>query len=122
MPPAPFAAHNFCSEGLMRREACVISGVNSPAPPQKIFSPPPLPVDSTLGALLPVICAKRSAATVENGYTVDEPTILIPPSAANGRHSAAESNTAARFARRGLFGWFFVMVLVVVFWTDCCRR
>ena len=39
--------------------------------------PPPVPVDSIFGVLKLVVLPKRSATTVENGYTVDEPTILM---------------------------------------------
>jgi len=39
--------------------------------------PPPEPVDSIFGALKPVERPKRSATTVANGYTVEEPTISI---------------------------------------------
>lgn len=54
-----------------------MSAVATPTPLQKSFKPPPEPVDSTFGALKSVDLPKRSATTVANGYTVDEPTILI---------------------------------------------
>jgi len=61
----------------MAREAPVRSGWPSPTPPQKIFMPPPVPVDSTTGAGLPVVFENSSATAWVNGNTVDEPTILI---------------------------------------------
>ena len=48
-----------------------------PPLPQRSFIPPPVPVDSTLGASPPPARANNSAAAAENGYTVDEPTMLM---------------------------------------------
>ena len=73
----PLAAHFSASDDLIRLEALVISGVLSPTPAQNNFIPPPDPVDSTTGVLNAVDFPKRSATVVENGKTVDEPTILI---------------------------------------------
>ena len=60
----------------MRREAFVMSGCSTPMPSQKSLSPPPDPVDSTLGVLNSVDFPKVSATTVAKGYTVEEPTML----------------------------------------------
>ena len=73
----PFLAHSLISEDLIARDAFVMSGVASPTPEQNNFRPPPEPVDSTLGVRNLVDLPKRSATTVENGYTVDEPTMLM---------------------------------------------
>jgi len=48
-----------------------------PTPPQNSLKPPPDPVDSTTGVLKSVFLPNRSATAVENGNTVDEPTIRI---------------------------------------------
>jgi hypothetical protein len=58
----------------MAREAPVISACDGPMPPQKIYMPPPVPVDSTTGARLPDFFAYSSAAAWVNGNTVEEPT------------------------------------------------
>ena len=47
----PFFAHNSFSLDLIALDALVISGVVIPIPLQKIFIPPPEPVDSTTGVL-----------------------------------------------------------------------
>ena len=52
-----------------------MSGCDAPIPSQNNFKPPPDPVDSTFGVLKSVDLPYLSAATVVNGYTVDEPTI-----------------------------------------------
>ena len=61
----------------MAREAPVMSGLASPTPWQKIFMPPPVPVDSTTGDFLPDFLEKSSATAWVYGNTVDEPTTLI---------------------------------------------
>ena len=53
-----------------------MSGVLTPTPLQNNFRPPPEPVDSIFGVLKLVERPKRSATTVANGYTVDDPTIF----------------------------------------------
>jgi hypothetical protein len=45
-------------------------------PLQNNFIPPPVPVDSITGVLNPSL-PNLSATTVENGYTVEDPTIEI---------------------------------------------
>src|SRR6056300_1142428 len=72
----PFSKHICFSFGLMAREAFVISGVLTPIPLQNNFIPPPVPVDSITGVLIPFL-PTFSATTVENGNTVEEPTIDI---------------------------------------------
>jgi hypothetical protein len=52
-----------------------MSGYSTPTPSQKSLNPPPDPVDSTFGVRNPVERPKRSATIVENGYTVEEPTM-----------------------------------------------
>ena len=65
--------------------ALVISGVDGPLPEQNNFKPPPDPVDSMIGVLNPLLALPNvSATTVANGYTVDEPTILIVSRASTG--------------------------------------
>jgi hypothetical protein len=61
----------------MALDAFVTDGVIIVIPAQNSFIPPPVPVDSTMGVLYPLDLPKRSATTVVNGYTVDEPTTLI---------------------------------------------
>ena len=46
---------------FIAREAPVMSGKSGPTPPQKTCIPPPVPVDSTTGALSPVMPANCSA-------------------------------------------------------------
>src|SRR5210317_1673419 len=72
----PLSKHNFFSLGLIARLAFVISGVLTPIPLQNNFIPPPVPVDSITGVLIPFL-PTFSATTVENGNTVEEPTIDI---------------------------------------------
>src|SRR6056300_399649 len=72
----PFSKHICFSFGLMARLAFVISGVLTPIPLQNNFIPPPVPVDSMTGVLMPFL-PTFSATTVENGNTVEEPTIDI---------------------------------------------
>ena len=50
----PFAWQVSYSDCFIAREAPVMSGCSVPTPPQKICMPPPVPVDSTTGALRPV--------------------------------------------------------------------
>ena len=75
MSVTPFDAQVVTSDSLMAREEFVTSGKSTPTPSQNSFRPPPEPVDSTFGVLNSVLRPKRSATTVENGYTVDEPTM-----------------------------------------------
>src|SRR6056300_820352 len=72
----PLLKHNSFSFVLIAREAFVISGVLTPIPLQNNFIPPPVPVDSITGVLIPFL-PTFSATTVENGKTVEEPTIDI---------------------------------------------
>ena len=73
----PFAAQLSNSPFLMRRELLVMSGCSTPTPLQNNFMPPPDPVDSILGVLKRVVWPNRSATTVANGKTVEDPTMLI---------------------------------------------
>jgi hypothetical protein len=61
MSLTPFLLQSSHSDFFMAREAPVRSGNFSPMPWQKIFMPPPVPVDSTTGACLPVFFANSSA-------------------------------------------------------------
>ena len=61
----------------MRRDEFAISGNFIPTPWQNSFNPPPDPVDSILGVRNTEDLPKRSATTVENANTVDEPTTSI---------------------------------------------
>ena len=69
----PLAAQASNSDFFIGREALAMSGKPSPVPPQNSLKPPPVPRDSTLGALEPVLRAKFSATRVLNGKTVEEP-------------------------------------------------
>ncbi|MND00332.1 hypothetical protein D3C83_189060 [compost metagenome] len=64
----PFAWQSSNSLTFIRREALVMSGVLAPMPAQKRFMPPPVPVDSMIGA---ANCAfereKFSATSFANG-------------------------------------------------------
>jgi hypothetical protein len=73
----------------------VTSGVSTPIPLQNNFKPPPEPVDSTFGALNLLALPKRSATTVANGYTVEDPTMLIV-SRAETFETFAKAATMAR--------------------------
>jgi hypothetical protein len=61
----------------MRRDEFATSGYCTPTPAQKALMPPPLPVDSIFGVLKAPRRPNCSATTVANGYTVDEPVILM---------------------------------------------
>jgi hypothetical protein len=89
----PFAAHFSTSLDLIAREAFVKSGWLAPVPAQNSFIPPPVPVDSITGAVLPS-AAKVSPTIVVKGYTVDEPTIRISLASA----TVVTANTAKRAA------------------------
>ena len=54
-----------------------MSGYCGPTPTQKALKPPPVPVDSTTGVLNLPSLPKFSATRVENGNTVEEPTMRI---------------------------------------------
>tara|TARA_E500000178_G_scaffold1931_1_gene2149 strand:+ start:9724 stop:10008 length:285 start_codon:yes stop_codon:yes gene_type:complete len=85
----------------MRRDEFVMSGKFVPMPEQNNFIPPPEPVDSTFGVGFSLLRPYRSATTVENGYTVDEPTIAIV--------SLAETRLAAASKKR-----FTTIILVIL--------
>ncbi len=75
MSRTPLVWHSAYSLGNIRRDAPVISGRSMPTPEQKSCMPPPVPVDSTTGVGKSVRAPKLSATAVENGKTVDEPTM-----------------------------------------------
>ena len=54
-----------------------MSGNCGPTPLQKSLMPPPVPVLSTLGVLNWPWRPNCSATVVVNGYTVDEPTMVM---------------------------------------------
>ena len=60
MLSTPFAVQVSYSESCIAREAPVMSGCSGPTPPQKICMPPPVPVNSTTGAAMPVMPANCS--------------------------------------------------------------
>ncbi|AHI88557.1 hypothetical protein CCNA_03954 [Caulobacter vibrioides NA1000] len=72
-----------------------MSGNFSPAPPQNILMPPPVPSASMRGDFLPVFLAKFSATRVENGNTVEEPTAQIWSRAAWAWSATASRATVA---------------------------
>jgi hypothetical protein len=61
MLSTPFSWQAAYSLSVMARDAPVRSGCSGPTPSQKICMPPPVPVDSTTGAGLPVDAANCSA-------------------------------------------------------------
>ena len=73
----PVEAHSSISEALIRREALEMEGCSGPTPWQKALKPPPVPVVSTIGVAKRVEAPNCSATVVENGATVDDPTIRI---------------------------------------------
>ena len=77
MSVTPFDWHSSHSEAVIARDAPVMSAVCGPTPSQKMRMPPPVPVDSTIGAEPPVEAANSSDAACEYGNTVDEPTTRI---------------------------------------------
>ena len=68
-----------------------------------------MPVDSIFGVLKSLVRPKFSATTVANGYTVEEPTMLICSRAVT---SAANSN-AATGSRAAVDVPRFIIVLFV---------
>jgi hypothetical protein len=78
----------------------------APRPSQKIFKPPPVPVDSTTGVLKPAALPNCSATAVEKGNTVDDPTMRIWSRAAAG----PQAMTAARAAAAN---WNLVPVMIL---------
>ena len=77
MSVTPFSLQSFHSLAFIRRDAFVMSGWPVPTPAQNSFSPPPDPVDSTTGVGNSVVLPNCSATAVENGKTVDDPTMRI---------------------------------------------
>jgi hypothetical protein len=73
----PFFVQVSNSVLVMAREALEMSGCCVPTPAQNSRMPPPVPVDSTIGALRPEVRANCSATVVVNGNTVEEPTARI---------------------------------------------
>ena len=73
----PFFSHSLNSLVFILLEAFVISGVFMSLPAQNSFIPPPEPVDSTTGVGYLLVAPNSSATAEENGYTVEDPTILI---------------------------------------------
>ena len=73
----PFLAQFARSALEMGREALLTSGVATPTPAQNSLNPSAVLVDRTDGAGNGPDLAKCSATRVLNGYTVDEPTIVI---------------------------------------------
>src|SRR3546814_2529462 len=65
MSVTPFLAQSSYSDFFMAREAPVMSACPVPMPWQKIFMPPPVPVDSTTGAFMPLALENSSAARSE---------------------------------------------------------
>ena len=66
MSVTPFFLQSSNSPFFMAREAFVMSGWPTPTPAQNNFMPPPVPVDSTIGVLLPAR-PNCSATAVVNG-------------------------------------------------------
>src|SRR5512147_3224111 len=73
----PFFAQVSTSDFLIAREALLMSDVSTPTPSQNSLKPPPVPVLSMTGVLKLVVLPNSSATRVENGYTVEEPTMRI---------------------------------------------
>jgi hypothetical protein len=62
---------------VIRREAELISGVSMPFPAHNCLKPSAVLVDRTKGTGKGPDLAKCSATIPLNGYTVDEPTMMI---------------------------------------------
>ena len=77
-----------------------MSGVASPTPAQNSLMPPPVPVLSTTGVLRPDFWPNCSATAVENGNTVDEPTMRIWSRACACAAKATSAVAAAVMSRR----------------------
>ena len=58
--------------------------------------PPPVPVDSMIGAGKPLVCAKRSITIEVKGKTVDEPTMRISSRACAVPANAIVATPASR--------------------------
>jgi hypothetical protein len=82
MSLTPFFWQLAYSFAFMRRDALAMSGNCGPTPLQKSLMPPPVPVLSTFGVLNLPPRPNCSATVVVNGYTVDEPTMLMESRAA----------------------------------------
>ena len=70
----------------MARDAPVMSAKSGPMPPQNALKPPPVPVDSTTGAGLPVLLANSSAAAWligEHGRRADDLDLVACGGVAN---------------------------------------
>jgi hypothetical protein len=67
MSRTPCEAQSAISEGLMAREAPVMSGWAGPTPAQKRRKPPPVPVLYTTGVLKPPVRPNCSATLAVNG-------------------------------------------------------
>lgn len=74
----PLSWQSWYSLAFIPREAPVMSGKPRPTPAQNRFMPPPVPVASTTGVGYSVFAPKFSATVVENGKTVEEPTMRRP--------------------------------------------
>ena len=77
-----------------------MSGVSSPTPPQNSFMPPPVPVLSTTGVFMPDFWPNCSATAVENGNTVEEPTMRIWSRACAPVADASSASAAVVKSRR----------------------
>ena len=77
-----------------------MSGVSSPTPAQNSFMPPPVPVLSTTGVFSPVFWPNCSATAVENGKTVEEPTMRIWSRACASRGGRQQRCAAVVRSRR----------------------
>src|SRR5687767_11543668 len=77
MSLTPFFWQVAYSFAFMRREAFATSGNCGPTPLQNSLMPPPVPVLSTFGVLNLPARPNCSATVVVNGYTVEEPTMLM---------------------------------------------
>jgi hypothetical protein len=77
-----------------------MSGVSISMPPQNSLMPPPVPVASTTGDLNDACLLNCSAAAVEKGNTVLEPTILISSRAAAEAAGIASARAPSIRAQR----------------------
>src|SRR5690554_712580 len=112
----PLLWHISNSLFFMRRDALVMSGCWVPIPAQNSFRPPPEPVDSSLGVGKSVLRPKRSATTVANGYTVEEPTMLTVSRAMAGVDTAAMLPARATEA---IAVFNFITLCLQYRWTLC---
>jgi hypothetical protein len=77
------------SEPFMRREELAMSGKFCPTPSQNSLMPEPEPLASTIGVGKLELAPNCSATVVENGNTVEDPTMRISRATAGAATASA---------------------------------